>query len=171
MIVCGYPGIGKTTLVTRQTNKDFIDLESSNFNDRGTTAKPEFWYEYYCNIAADLSRQGYIVLCSCHNEVRDEFIMYHSDHDVYVICPDKSLKYEWGKKLLKRYSETHEEGDYRAYAKHDMKFFKNLEDIETCGLPVVKLTSMDYDLEKIVYALKLKGTNIHKNSSFYIDNI
>ena len=53
MIVIGYQGIGKSTLV-KECNS-YIDFESSNFKINGE--RPEGWEQMYCEAALDLSRQ------------------------------------------------------------------------------------------------------------------
>ena len=66
MIITGYQGIGKSTLARK--DKNIIDLESSSFwkYDKSCNSKTrcEDWYVYYCQVAMDLSRQGYTVFVS-----------------------------------------------------------------------------------------------------------
>lgn len=92
MIIFGYPGIGKSTLVKESylTGLRVIDLESSNFFVDGQ--RPDNWAEIYCNIAKDLSRQNYIVLVSTHKAVREALFKERLDEEVAVIYPSLDLK-------------------------------------------------------------------------------
>lgn len=71
MIITGYQGIGKSTLARKENN--VIDLESASFwnYENGNKTRPDDWYVYYCQVAEHLSKQGYIVFVSCHQQVRD----------------------------------------------------------------------------------------------------
>ena len=53
MIICGYQGIGKSTIAGQLYT---IDLESSNFYIDGK--RDEKWYKVYANFARHLSEQG-----------------------------------------------------------------------------------------------------------------
>lgn len=98
MIIIGYPGIGKSTLAGRY--KEYIDLESSHFNDV-LGEKRSNWYIPYCRVAEDLSRQGYRVFVSCHKEVQEYF--NKSTEYVMVIYPAVELKEQWLDKVKKRF--------------------------------------------------------------------
>ena len=109
MIIIGYPGIGKSTLAGRC--KQYIDLESSNWNGPDNI-KPDNWWLSYGKVAEDLSRQGYRVFVSCHKEVQE----YLQDSSEYVaLCyPSPELKEAWIKRLLDRYERTNLEKDINA---------------------------------------------------------
>ena len=65
MIICGYAGIGKSTL-----SKNYpmvIDLESTPF---------EKDWDRYAKCAIYYSNQGYLVLISCHKEIRERICNY-----------------------------------------------------------------------------------------------
>lgn len=98
MIIIGYPGIGKSTLAGRY--KEYIDLESSHFNNV-LGEKRSSWYIPYCRVAEDLSRQGYRVFVSCHREVQEYF--NKSNEYVMVIYPAIELKEQWLDKVKKRF--------------------------------------------------------------------
>lgn len=51
MIICGYPGIGKSTL--SKSNSKFIDLDSSNFRYYDGTRDSK-WWQPYTNVAVGL---------------------------------------------------------------------------------------------------------------------
>lgn len=95
MIICGFAGIGKSTLAFDSdfnylNNLHIIDLESTPFNNN---------WDVYTDVAKHFSDNGYIVLVSCHKELRETFknknISYH------IVLPHKRLKEEY----LKRYKE------------------------------------------------------------------
>ena len=98
MIIIGYPGIGKSTLAGRY--KEYIDLESSYFNDSFGEKRPG-WFITYCRIAEDLSKQGYRVFVSCHKEVQEYFSK--STEYVIVLYPSIELKEQWLDRVKKRF--------------------------------------------------------------------
>ena len=101
MIIIGYPGIGKTSLAGRY--KEYIDLESSNWNNPDNI-KPANWWWSYGKVAEDLSRQGYRVFVSCHPSVQKYF--EESNEYVMVIYPSIELKEEWIKRVSDRYERV-----------------------------------------------------------------
>lgn len=168
MIICGYPGIGKSSVA--KLNPTFIDLESSNFYISNATLletfadgqkipltssdnKPEFWYVYYTNIAIDLSNKDYTVFLSCHSEVRHQ-LEYRMDEigsrNVLVIIPSVDIEKEWQERLEDRYLLTHSPKDLRAlnnvYSLSDVA-----EDVRNGSLPAVFIRDIkDYDLRKVL---------------------
>ena len=98
MIIIGYPGIGKSTLAGRY--KEYIDLESSNWNNPDNT-KPDMWWWSYGKVAEDLSKQGYRVFVSCHKEVQEYFSK--SNEYVIVLYPALELKEQWLDRVKKRF--------------------------------------------------------------------
>ena len=98
MILIGYPGVGKTSLAGRYNQ--FIDLESSYFNDSFGEKRPG-WFITYCRIAEDLSRQGYRVFVSCHKEVQEYFSK--SNEYVIVLYPALELKEQWFDRVKRRF--------------------------------------------------------------------
>lgn len=68
-----------------------IDLESSNFFADGK--RSDDWYKVYCNIADDLSRQGFVVFVSSHEVVRKELLK--SAEDVRVCYPTIGIRDDW----------------------------------------------------------------------------
>ena len=163
MIITGYQGIGKSTLASK--NDKIIDLESSCFwkyeedawlNKTGKKSRPDDWYVYYCQVAKDLSKQGYTVFVSCHPQVRD-YLSVHNEEKFCAIFPDKSLKEDWLKKLKNRYDESKSEKDLRAY-EHAVKSYDS--DISKlwyeCQYNVeyyhnaMIINDINYDLQKLV---------------------
>lgn len=63
MIICGFPGVGKSTAANRV--KGVVDLESTPF-------KKDF--ETYVNVALHMSKNGYTPLVSSHEEMREHLL-------------------------------------------------------------------------------------------------
>lgn len=121
MIITGYQGIGKSTLANK--NHKIIDLESSCFwkEEDGIRSRPTDWYVYYCQMAQYLSKQGYIVFVSCHQEVRD-WLSVHNEEKFCAIFPAKSIKEDWIQRLQNRYNVTQSKKDLKAL-EHAEKFY------------------------------------------------
>jgi hypothetical protein len=109
MIICGFPGIGKSTLAAN--SNQFIDLESSCFGN----PKPANWSKYYINIANHLSNQGFHVFVSSHHEVQVSLETLKTDQDILLVYPSLDLKSDWLKRLEDRYNQTKLDKDMRAY--------------------------------------------------------
>lgn len=150
MIVIGYQGIGKSTLAAR--NLKYIDLESSNFwfDDPETKQRVRHsnWYEMYCNVAEDLSRQGYIVFVSSHQPVRER--MLKSKEYVVACVPAIDLKDQWIEKLHMRYETSGLEKDYKAYMNALDRFTENITEIMDSGFELLEIKDISYDLEKLI---------------------
>lgn len=155
MIITGYQGIGKSTLA--KTNDKIIDLESTCFwnKESGEKTRPDDWYVYYCQIAIDLSNQGYIVFVSCHPQVRD-FLSSHSNN-FNAIFPSKKIKEDWINRLKNRYKLSGLEKDKRAL-EHAEKFYDSDIDrlLYECQYGIeyyhnaVIIESINYDLAELV---------------------
>lgn len=144
MIICGYQGIGKSSIAGKN---NIIDLESGNFWHKNN--RPSKWYIYYCNIAEHLSQQGYIVLLSSHKEVMDR-LKKHCKEPVYLIYPSLNLYEEWEKKLYERYYHTQLSKDYKAWINAKDMYYANISDLEMCGIPHYEIESMDYKLSDMI---------------------
>lgn len=151
MVIVGYQGIGKSTLA--QNGNGFIDLESSNFFVNGVRSTD--WYIPYCEIALDLSKQGYDVFVSSHQVVRDYLADEHN-HDLLIICPSKDLKNQWIKKLEDRYNSTGLDKDYKAWKNAECRYEENIDELlhqEGFGSFIV-IGNMDYDLKDQIDSYK-----------------
>lgn len=163
MIVIGYQGIGKSTLV-KETSGIYIDLESSNFFVDGK--RENEWYKPYCKIADDLSRQGYIVFTSSHKEVRDYFKEI-SKEVIITIVPDFSLKDKWIERLYARYEISKLEKDYKAFKNAEERYAENIKEIIESGFPSIILNNTKYkstDLDNIIIRCKLFITEVCKKN-------
>ena len=161
MIITGYQGIGKSTVAA--TRYDIIDLESTNFwkvdKVTGTKTRPDDWYVYYCQLAMDLSSQGYIVFVSSHQQVRDYLKENHDAKNFCVIFPALRIKDDWLKRLKDRYEASGLEKDLNAYIRALNSYETDIQkfyDEAEAGYyhRVITLADIDYDLAKVIYKLE-----------------
>ena len=110
-VISAFPGIGKTTLV--QTNKNYIDLESSDYKwididktlsieERKGTAKtinPDF-PENYIKKIIELTDMGFNVLISSHKEVREALQTQSIEYT--IVLPSLDMKEEMINRYLSR---------------------------------------------------------------------
>lgn len=113
IIVCGYPGIGKSTAV--QLNHVYnhmikvIDLDSAVFKERiRDPQSPNHWYVDYVNFAmmvadmhnacCDTPKSSFtttlFILLSAHKEVR-EYLNFLDTRDFWYAIPSLSRREEW----------------------------------------------------------------------------
>lgn len=155
MIFIGFPGIGKSTLASK--DKEVIDLESSCFwwtDEYGQRTRDSNWFLYYCNVAEHLSCQGYDVFVNSHDAVCTEL----KKRDIgAVIVPSRDLKYEWIKRLEDRYNITHSEKDKRALDTISDCYDLYIEMIldKFASNKIIVITSMDYDLKDMIEIYKV----------------
>lgn len=160
VIVCGYQGIGKSTVAKDIPN--VIDLESNSFYGADEKTRPENWAYFYVKIAIDQALRGKDVFLSCHDSVREQ--LYLQYHDLYdeersyvaplVIIPAIELKNEWGNRLLDRYFISLEPKDRRAYEFHTKEFETNVNELisnTSLPLPTIFIRDINYDLRELIY--------------------
>ena len=97
MIICGFPGVGKTTAAKERD--DVIDVESSDYHYDPTDHLISLsWPRNYINKLADLNRTypDKYILASCHKEVRKELDKRGVDY--IIVVPDIFIR--WWYKLL-----------------------------------------------------------------------
>lgn len=107
-IICGFAGIGKSTFA--RNNKGVVDLESTPF-DKDWKRFDKDW-KRYVKVAKHMADNGYIVLLSCHKELREE--LQNSGIKYSLALPHKEAKDEY----IKRYRERG----------NDAKFIQNMID-------------------------------------------
>lgn len=74
MIICGFPGTGKSTMAKFS---QWVDLESTPFHKN---------WRLYAEVAKHMSDQGYTVMVSTHSELLDELELIEARY--MVIIPD-----------------------------------------------------------------------------------
>lgn len=87
-IICGFAGIGKSHLA--RCRAGVADLESTPF---------EKDWKRYVKVAKHMADSGYIVLLSCHRELREELRLQKIDYTVAL--PPKDFKEDY----ILRYQE------------------------------------------------------------------
>lgn len=150
MIIIGYQGIGKSTIAG--WNK-CIDLESWNFFIG--EKRSEYWWIPYCRIALSLADQGYTVFVSGHKEVYECLVLMDRIR-IVIICPTRTLKDQWIEKLQIRYDTTELLKDYKALMNAKESYDNSIVELCSCGLPVIQISAMDYNLKNYVYYLQQK---------------
>lgn len=165
MIIFGYPGIGKTTLVkegfTRSDCHGTIDLESSMFRTDMHPERSEDWYQAYGNIAIDLSNQGFLVFCACHPIIRDYIAKKVPNNNYVIIFPSINLREEWLYRLRQRYFNTKSNKDLNALEYAENHYSESVYQLyKQNQFDTVTLENMEYDLreeiERIFNTLKEK---------------
>ena len=89
MIICGFAGTGKSTAAKNITG--VIDLESTPFQKDWDT---------YARVAMHMDKQGYIVLLSCHRELREK--LHELGTKYYVVYPEKNQQDIYRKRYEER---------------------------------------------------------------------
>lgn len=144
MIYVGYPCIGKTSIAGTD---NFIDLESSEFND-GSGG----WVKEYIKVARILSDQGSKVLLSSHKGVREEL----TEQGIPYVCifPALTLKDSWFNRLAIRYKETGSEKNLRALARWHY-YDNDIKDLmhET---NIMVIRDSEYDLKEFIANTKIE---------------
>lgn len=158
LVIIGYQGIGKSSLAGWSK---CVDLESSNFFVGNKRA--DDWYIPYCQTALNIADQGYTVFVSSHKEVR-EFMSTVPLHEnvsrVVVICPRRFMRDVWIERLQERYDRTQLVKDYKALMNAKERFEDNIVELCSCGLPVVQISAMDYNLKNYVYMLQQEAKKL-----------
>lgn len=152
MIICGYQGIGKSSLA-KSTMVDHqihvIDLESGSFWINNTRFSD--WYKVYANIAVHLSQQGNIVMLSSHKDVRNYLADMNSGERLATVYPSIQLRDKWISKLAERYSQSNLEKDYKALINAKEMYISNIHDLSTQDkFDHIQIMTIDYDLYKII---------------------
>lgn len=74
MIICGFPGTGKSTMARFSR---WVDLESTPFSRRGQ------WF-LYAEVAKHMSDNGYTVMVSTHKEILDALEQIEARYTVVI---------------------------------------------------------------------------------------
>lgn len=88
MIICGFPGVGKSSIC--RTIPNYTDLESTPFKKN---------WEVYVDVIEYMNKNHYNVFVSSHIQLREELKKRKLDY-IFVV-PEKDLKEEY----IKRYKE------------------------------------------------------------------
>ena len=159
LIICGYPGVGKSSI---SGWNNCIDLESSWFSfdtDGNRICPDEAWVGNYCMIARQLATQGYTVLVSTHkaviNTLREiKWILNRDGVRIVIFVPRSDMKKAWVERLVNRYLESDEDVDLRAFVGGIQYWDSKMLTIRHSDFPVYCPDSIDYDFRD--YILKIR---------------
>lgn len=159
MIIVGYPGIGKTSVCG---HNNIIDLESYIFHNSANSVNGNrYWEETYCDVAMDLSNQGFTICVSSHEKVR----LYLEDHQfkcidpIILVYPHPSLMDKWIHRLEKRYYDSrHEDAtphwiinkNYAAYEHVKENFALDILSMQDAPLYKYAIQDIPYDLNDVI---------------------
>lgn len=175
LIICGYPGIGKSSIAGWN---NCIDLESSYFSrdEKGFALSSDDWVWKYCETALDLANQGFTVLISYHESVRNYlnekarrhfFIaMPRCNIPIVMVRPKPDMKEAWAIRLVNRYLQSGSDKDLRAF-EDAMKYWEtNTQKMNGQRFTIYQLSSTDYDLRDCVLKIrKREGCGDEETSS------
>ena len=162
LIICGYPGVGKSSIAGWN---NCIDLESSWFSqdsDGNRVYPDEAWCIEYCKLAMELASQGFTVLVSTHkcviNQLREckNVLKLKYKVSVVIFAPRPGMKKEWICRLLNRYLESENEKDLRAFVGGIEYWDSKLLAIIHSDFPVYSPDSIDYDFRDYVMKIREK---------------
>ena len=159
LIICGYPGIGKSSIAGWN---NCIDLESSLFShyENSCRKSDDIWVREYCNLAYYLALQGYTVMTSTHAAVIDCFdrlkVTYYKDVPIVIFCPRYDMKKAWAIRLVNRYLNSENEKDLRAFQGAIKDWDKKLDHCFRSGLLVCCPDEIDYDLRDYILQIRKK---------------
>ena len=151
MIIFGYPGIGKSTLVkegfSRSDCRGAIDLESSMFKTDMNPDRSPDWYQAYGNIAIDLSNQGFLVFCACHSMILDYIAKKVPNNNYWIIYPTFDVREEWLNRLRQRYFDTKSIKDLNALEYAETHYTESIWQLNAQRqFNTLTIDNMDYDL-------------------------
>ena len=151
MIIFGYPGIGKSTLVKEGFSmsdcRGAIDLESSMFKTDMNPDRSPDWYQAYGNIAIDLSNQGFLVFCACHPMIRDYIAKKVPNNNYWIIYPTVDVREEWLNRLRQRYFDTKSIKDLNALEYAETHYTESIWQLNAQRqFNTLTINNMDYDL-------------------------
>ena len=151
MIIFGYPGIGKSTLVkegfSRSDCRGAIDLESSMFKTDMNPDRSPDWYQAYGNIAIDLSNQGFLVFCACHSMILDYIAKKVPNNNYWIIYPTVDVREEWLNRLRQRYFDTKSIKDLNALEYAETHYTESIWQLNAQRqFNTLTIDNMDYDL-------------------------
>jgi hypothetical protein len=153
MIICGYPCIGKSSISNPENQ--CIDLDSSKYT-LPDESKEDNWVQKYCDLAKELSDQGYKVFVSTHDDVRKYLGENYPDISC-IIYPVKNLKDHWIERAKNRFEESKDPADERAYQNILNNFDEQIDELDNDKyLQRMPITDINYNLIDFV-------NSIHEN--------
>lgn len=194
LIICGYPGVGKSSIGGWY---NCIDLESSYFSkgwdgsmvnilqeplnyvktsleDEVKTLRIPSWVSCYADVGMDLADQGYTVLMSTHKDVLDFLEAASKAQETYgdepirpvIFCPKPNMKSAWIERLLNRYNSNGSPKNYRALKRVQDHFDTDIQDLLKRSFPVWNPLSSDYDLKTYISVIRDSHQNWRERNGY-----
>ncbi len=164
MIVCGYPGVGKSSV---GAGIGWIDLDSSLFSQWQSDDTNYDWVAHYVHVATELAKQGFTVLLSTHIDVI-ELLKNLEKIPVVIICPKLEMKEAWSKRLQDRFENDPSDKNARAWKGAIQYWDKKIQSLLNSGFPVYQLESLDYDLRDYILQIGAEEQLKQYESSRYL---
>lgn len=126
LILCGFPGVGKTYLCKNNDNYKILDIDSSPFkwvqgkNGERTDEKVSDFPQNYISYILKNINNADILLISTQSEVINEIKSLKLNY--FIVYPDKSLKEEY-------YNRYYDREDLPRFVLNDNNQFENMIDI------------------------------------------
>lgn len=98
VVVCGFPGVGKSTAFRQLNSEKVFDSDSSNFNEKDNPNNP-FPSNYITYIKDKMLIDGAVIFVSTHEAVRSALI--ENRVSFFLVYPDSSCKAEY----IQRYAD------------------------------------------------------------------
>jgi hypothetical protein len=166
MILVGYPGIGRSTLVENQEQCSFrnhyIDLEKENFIETPgrriiSDADKVSLFTKYVDTAISLHKQGNVVMVSSSYMVRKilkrkvtEYRSTLNNTDVVYCFPHINMKNEWLVRLKRQHFYYKNDRTGKAYKRAEICYINDIYSMSTDVLelkfPYIIINNMDYNL-------------------------
>lgn len=102
VIVCGFPGVGKTSLFTAETELKILDSDSTNFSwsdETKTQRNPEWPQNYIAHIQENRDASD-ILLVSSHDVVRTALV--EAGIPFILVYPSLDMKDEYIQRYIQR---------------------------------------------------------------------
>lgn len=156
MIVLGFCGIGKSTLVYRNISDNlnhYVDLDYTDFKN----VENDFWVKSYVKCATRLHNQGKIVLISAHEDVQKEVITTLNSEDYVIISPSKDLLYGMcSLRKIKNYNNPYlnemQKNDNLDMINHivETHYWEIESVVKLYNMNCIELTSSKYELIELI---------------------
>ena len=141
MIICGFPGVGKSCVATNRTN--ILDADSSGFSWKFDPEHPEnkpernpMFPSNYIEAIVKYSHNWEYILVSSHNEVRQ--MLKAKGIPYIIVAPRRELKNEYLIRYFQRYSTM------KFIETLNEKWDEFLDSIEEDGAPIIWLDKGEY---------------------------
>lgn len=138
-----FPGTGKTSFFKKHMDRKISDSDSSHFSwitvDGEKKRNPDFPANYIKHIKGLIKQEYEIIFVSTHQEVIQA--LKDAGIEFVVIAPNRDLKDVY----LQRYKDRGSDEGFIGLL--DRMWDSFLDDIQTCGVPLITLNSSNTYVE------------------------